>query len=93
MAILWTQPAVADLYRVREHIRFENPAAAEKVGAVIETASNNLLRYPEMGRRGEVAGTRELPISGLPYFLVYRLKGDAVQILRVLHGRQKWPVS
>lgn len=93
MGLVWTQRAVADLYRIREHIQLENPAAAERVGSVIETASNNLLRHPEMGRRGEVTGTRELPIAGLPYFLVYRLEGDAVQILRVLHGRQKWPVS
>jgi toxin ParE1/3/4 len=44
-----------------------------------------------MGRPGRVKGTRELVIVGTPYIVAYRIKGDAVQVLRVLHGAQKWP--
>jgi plasmid stabilization system protein ParE len=38
-----------------------------------------------------VANTRELVIPGLPYLAVYRLKGDVIEVSRVLHGAQKWP--
>jgi toxin ParE1/3/4 len=93
MDIVWQSRAVADLYHVCEYIRQDNPAAAEKVGAAIEAATRNLARYPEMGRRGEEPDTRELIVAGTPYFVVYRIRGNAVQILRVLHGKQKWPSS
>jgi toxin ParE1/3/4 len=93
MQVVWLKPAVLDLHRVCEYIRQDNPAAAEKTGASIEAAVDSLARFPEMGHIGEVPGTRELVIPRLPYFVVYRPKGDVVQILRVLHGKQKWPAT
>jgi toxin ParE1/3/4 len=93
MRIAWLNPAVLDLHRIRDYIRRENPSAAEKTGARIEAAVSGLARFPEMGPPGEVPGTREMGIPKLPYFVVYRLKGDTVQILRVLHDKQKWPPS
>ena len=93
MEVRWQKRAVSDLYRVCEYIRRDNPSAAEMAGAAIETATRNLARYPEMGRAGEVPGTRELIVNGLPYLVVYRVQGQAVQILRVLHGKQQWPSS
>jgi len=93
MEIVWQKRAVADLYRVSESIRQDNPAAAEKTGAAIKAASKNLARYPEIGRVGKEPGTRELIVTDTPYFVVYRIRGDAVQILRILHGKQKWPHS
>jgi len=50
-----------------------------------------LARYPESGRPGCVAGTRELVIRRTPYIAAYRIAGDTVRILRVLHGAQQWP--
>jgi toxin ParE1/3/4 len=34
---------------------------------------------------------RELVVGCAPYVLPYRVRGDVVEILRVLHGRQRWP--
>jgi toxin ParE1/3/4 len=93
MQVVWLKPAVIDLHRVREYIRRENPSAAEKTGARIEAAVDSLARFPDVGHPGEINGTRELVIPRLPYFVVYRVKGDSVQILRVMHGKQKWPTS
>jgi addiction module RelE/StbE family toxin len=91
MRIDWLESAFLDLHRVREYIRESNPVAAQRTVACIEAAARNLARFPEMGRPGEVAQTRELMIPGLPYLIIYRVSGDRVQILRVLHGKQKWP--
>jgi toxin ParE1/3/4 len=93
MRISWLIAAVVDLHPIREYIRLDNPAASEKTGARIEAAVAGLARFPDMGTTGEVPGTRELIIPGLPYFVVYRLSQDDVQILRVLHQKQKWPSS
>jgi toxin ParE1/3/4 len=89
--IVWQRRAVADLYRVCDYIRLQNPTAAQKIGTIINAAIEGLRRYPEMGRNGEVAGTRELIVTGTPYLAVYRLHDGRLQILRILHGKQKWP--
>ena len=91
MRLLWTKRAVNDLHQVREHIRLDSPAAAARTGERIESATSKLLQQPEMGRKGEVPGTRELVIPGLPYIVVYRVQSDKVQILRIFHSKQKWP--
>lgn len=38
-------------------------------------------------------GTREMVISRTPYFVAYRIAGDDVEILAVLHGAWRWPES
>ena len=90
MKIVWTKRAVNDIHQVREHIRSENPPAAARTGERIETATSYLAQFPESGRKGEVPGTRELVIPGLPYIMVYRIQGGRVQILRIFHSKQKW---
>jgi plasmid stabilization system protein ParE len=47
--------------------------------------------FPRSGRSGRIAGTRELVISRTPYIAAYRIAGDTVRILRVLHGSRRWP--
>jgi toxin ParE1/3/4 len=41
------------------------------------------------GRNGRIAGTREFVIAR--FILVYRIKADAVEILRIYHSAQDWP--
>jgi toxin ParE1/3/4 len=57
----------------------------------IESQMDLLIEFPEMGRQGRVLHTRELIISRTPYFVVYRVRDRSLEILRVLHGAQKWP--
>jgi plasmid stabilization system protein ParE len=73
---------------LRVHIAFiaaENPDAARRVRQRIHAAVSNLGRFPDAGRAGEVAGNRELLVPGLPYLIVYRVRCERVEILRVLH--------
>jgi len=50
-----------------------------------------LENFPELGRTGRKPDTRELVFTGLPYLAIYRIRGEAVEILRILHGAQIWP--
>ena len=43
---------------------------------------------PERGRVGLRAGTRELILAPMPYIIVYRIRENAVEILRLYHGSQ-----
>ena len=58
--------------------------------ALYETPSS-LLTFTNRGRPGKKEGTRELVMSPLPYIVVYTVRGDAVYVVRILHGAQQWP--
>ncbi len=91
MRIKWFTKALADLTELRNYITEDNPQAAQQVADRIIQAVEALQKQPAIGRPGRVPGTRELVISGLPYTLPYRVRGQTVEILRVLHQAKKWP--
>ena len=69
----------------------DNPAAATRIVDRIKKAVERLLDFPALGRPGRVDGTRELVVPGAPYIVPYRLVGDGVQILALIHNAQRWP--
>lgn len=92
MRISWTEPAVHDLTRICDYIsEHGSPAVARKVALSIYESVGTLRKFPELGRTGRKADTRELVLTGLPYIIIYRLSSDSVEILRILHGAQQWP--
>ena len=91
MRLEWSIFALEDRDRIFDHIEAESPRAAVMVDDRIRTQGRQLLQFPETGRLGRIEGTRELVISRTPYIAAYRISGDAVRILRVLHGAQQWP--
>lgn len=64
---------------------------ARQTALRIHGAIGQLAEFPESGRLGRKPGTRELVFPRLPFLAVYRLRGNAVEIVRILHGAQKWP--
>ncbi|MGP0060953.1 MAG: type II toxin-antitoxin system RelE/ParE family toxin [Beijerinckiaceae bacterium] len=91
MRLVWTRFALADRDNIFSHIEVDNPRAALHVDEQIVTAVRRLLEFPESGRVGRIADTRELVIPRTPYIAVYALTTEKVRILRILHGAQMWP--
>jgi len=89
--IRWLPTALANLGAEAEYIARDNPEAAARVVTAIAETLGRLARYPALGRAGRVTGTRELVVPGTPYIVPYRVRGDAVEILRVFHAARKWP--
>ena len=85
MKLRWLQSGSVSLRRHVDVIAADNPDAARRVRHRIRTAVLRLIDFPMSGRNGEVLGTRELVVSTLPYIVVYRVNGDKVEILRLLH--------
>jgi len=81
------------LAAVRDYIARDNPGAADPQVRRVLAAAAGLLQFPEIGRPGRRARTRELVISRTPYIAAYRIVGDALEILRVMHSRQRWPAN
>jgi toxin ParE1/3/4 len=57
------------------------------------SSRRSLIRYPLAGREGRVPGTRELAVTRTPYVIPYRICGDEIQILAVIHGAQRWATA
>ena len=91
MKLVWSAFALADRDGIFTHIEADNPRAASAVDERIATAARRLVDFPESGRPGRVAGTRELVITGTPYVAAYAVTAETIRILRVLHGAQRWP--
>lgn len=84
----WLRSGSVSLHRHVKYIEAENPAAAARVRRTIRGSVLRLLDFPESGRAGHIQGTQEFVVTGLPFVVVYRVTGDTVEILRVLHTSQ-----
>jgi toxin ParE1/3/4 len=91
--LLWTMVAVQDREQIFDYIALDSPSAALAVDGALSKQLNLLQEFPEMGRSGRVAGTRELVVQGTPFIVAYQVRKDSVRILRILHGAQLWPHS
>jgi toxin ParE1/3/4 len=92
MRIRWTLPAAGALTQICDYIEKQGSgAAARRVALSIYEGVGFIAKFPNQGRSGRTPHTRELVITGLPYIVVCRLRGDDVEILRILHGAQQWP--
>ena len=89
----WLSSSLAELDRVYQYISQENPKVAKRVFTRIRRATKSLKSFPEAGRVGHIQGTRELPVAGLPYLIVYQVNEDTVEILRVIHTSMDWPAG
>lgn len=86
-----TPQAECDLIEIWDHIATDSEQSADGVLRRIETRINSLAEYPWSGReRPELA--RDLrSIPAWPYLVFYRIVGEDVQILRVVHGARDLP--
>lgn len=91
MEVRWSDRAEAGLDAIVDYISTDNPRAALSIYEEIRRQVRRLGDFPQSGRPGRAANTRELVVAGTPYLVVYRVSSDAVFVLRVLHGAQRWP--
>jgi toxin ParE1/3/4 len=80
---VWAQ---ADRDVIFDTIEADNSRTAVVVDKRSSDRVDVLRRLPRSGRPGRVEGTRELVITRTPYIVAYRIIGDTVRILRVLHN-------
>jgi toxin ParE1/3/4 len=76
---------------IREYVAIDNPGAASRIAAAILATVRRLERFPNSGRPGRVLSTREAPMAGTPYVIVYRVDIESIGIVHVIHGNRQWP--
>jgi len=88
MRIRWTPASADDLEGIADYLALHFPSFRQSTLHAIWNAIASLSSMPHRGRVGWEEGTRELVVAGLPYIVIYRIKADAVEILRIYHGAQ-----
>jgi len=91
--VRWLRSGLADVDAIQNYIARESAPRAFEIASRIRQRAEELAQFPNRGRSGRVSGTRELVPHDLPWILVYRVNPPHIEILRVMHGRQRWPLS
>jgi toxin ParE1/3/4 len=93
MDIAWRRQAERDLQHLFDFVLQHDPSAAHRLCDRIERRVGQLRSHPQLGRRGGVAGTRELVITRTPYVVAYRVSVVRIDVLAVIHAARRWPTS
>lgn len=85
MRVRFLKRAVQDLLNIETYTREHSPRGASRIGARLKKRAEDLAQFPEQGTESEKAGIRQVYVAQTPYILIYRIKGDEVQIITILH--------
>lgn len=88
--LTWRPMALADRDAIMVYIAQDNPTAAIDLDLEFEAKAEYARLKPKLYKAGRVKGTREIVVRP-NYVMVYRVTGDLVEVLRVLHAAQQWP--
>jgi toxin ParE1/3/4 len=89
----WTPGAQTDLHDLQDHIAQDSPTAADLVSARIKIAVAGLADNPLKGRKardGSGKGIYELVIPRTRYTAAYRITGEVIEILALVHQSRLW---
>ncbi len=90
--LAWRPRAYGDLASIFEYIGMGGgsaPVAHFKKTLYEKIALLKI--YPEMGRQGRTAGTRELVVHP-NYIVFYEVNNSLIEIMRIKHAAQQWPL-
>jgi len=88
--LFWSSNAEADLDTITDYIARDDVMAAIGMRDEIERQIERLREFPLLGREGRLENTRELVVAHTPFVVIYTVN-DAIWLVRVLHGAQRWP--
>jgi toxin ParE1/3/4 len=81
----------ADLQHISDYLKQHHPHYRQPTLRKLYDTIRDLKNWPERGRPGCEEGTREILFPPLPYVAVYRVTGQAIEVLRVYHAAQDRP--
>jgi toxin ParE1/3/4 len=92
MDLIWLPEARYERRSQLAYIASQDPMAAIAVGMRLRNAVERQTDFPNTGRLGQRAETRELVITGTSLIVVYAVNEstDEVQILGIVYAKQKY---
>ena len=92
LPLRWTERAIADLEGIAEFVSRTSAVYAEGVVLRIDQRLQLLRQYPQLGKlapEAEDLRVREVVVDS--YRVFYRPQDACVEVLTILHGRQRTP--
>ena len=90
LALRWTEHAVTQLAALAEYISLDSPFYAEQVVDRVVARLEQARPHRGSGRAVPELGREDVcELIEAPYRLVYRVRADAIEVLSILHGRQR----
>jgi toxin ParE1/3/4 len=91
MKLRFTPRAAENITSIADYIRERNPAASQRVRAVIYESLQDLLLFPQVGRVQKTEGVRKFITRKYAYLVYYALDeaNDEIIILNVKHPAQR----
>ena len=89
MKLEYSGRALAQLSSVHEYLSTRSPGSARKVTASIRGAITRLIELPLLGKLTDEPDVHVLIEPGYRYRVFYRVDGERVSVIRILHGSQR----
>lgn len=88
--LIWEPEAADQLDLIADFISLQRPTAVDRIAERVHSGVERVRRFPQSGPPGRIAGTRELIVRP-NYIVIYQVTDTAVDVLRVLRARQRFP--
>ena len=93
LPVLWLPSAREDLRQIIRYIAADNPAAARRLKAMLETVILPLADHPYLYRMSErVPGLREI-VAHPNYHVLYRVAVSRIEVVAIVHSRREFPAD
>ncbi|MDR2008608.1 MAG: type II toxin-antitoxin system RelE/ParE family toxin [Alphaproteobacteria bacterium] len=80
-----------DLEEIENYLEEHYPRFLELTFLEIERVIDIIVENPFIGRNGKLENTREFLLKKLPYFIVYEINDDKLNILNIIHYSRNYP--
>ena len=92
MRVFWTTRALDDLLAIRETVRVDLGRPADRLVGRLVSRSEQLAQFERSGRVVPEFGRESVrEILESPYRLIYRIGGTRLDVVAVIHERQRLP--
>jgi toxin ParE1/3/4 len=90
MKLVWTDPSIEDLRSIRDYIARDSEYYAAGLIEQLILAAERLAEFPRLGRMVPEAHDETIrEVFCENYRIIYRMAGERVEILAVVHGRRE----
>lgn len=86
MKLVYLPTAFADIVWMRRYYRDVFPQGAKKAREHLVAIERLIMENPNAGRRFRAG--REIPIIRTPFTIIYRVRGDTIEVVHVWDARR-----